>query len=175
MHKHLQNLTNKLEADNQRIFELVSGLDDHQLNYTPKEGKWSVNNIFVHLLIAERLSLAYMKKKSLGIDTLENSGWREFLKSNLLTLSQRVPLKYKAPKVVKEQTLQVLTKTEIIDQFNETLQALRSFLNTIDEKDIHKKIFKHPRVGMLNAVQGVHFFLEHRRHHDPQIRALLKK
>lgn len=175
MHKYLQNLTNKLEADNEKIFALISSLDEHQLNYTPNEGKWSVNNILVHLLIAERLSLAYMAKKSLGIDTLQNSGWREFLKSNLLTLSQRVPLKYKAPKVVKEQTLQVLTKAEIINQFTEQLQSLRSFLNTIHEKDIRKKIFKHPRVGMLNAVQGVHFFLEHRRHHDPQIRTLLKK
>ena len=38
-------------------------------------GKWSVAQIMIHLLSAEKMSLGYMQKKSLAIDTLENTGW----------------------------------------------------------------------------------------------------
>lgn len=174
MNTNFRILTDTLEEDNKRIFNLISKLDNSQLTYTPESGRWSINQILVHLLVAERLSLAYMKKKSLGIETLENSGLRENFKSMLLTISQRIPLKYKAPETVKEQTPDIMTKDELITQFDEQLQSLRSFLETIEEKNIRKKIYKHPRVGMLNPMQGVHFFLEHRRHHQPQIDSLLK-
>ena len=38
-------------------------------------GNWSVAQIMIHLLSAEKMSLGYMQKKSLAIDTLENTGW----------------------------------------------------------------------------------------------------
>ncbi len=51
------------------------------------------------------MSLIYMKKKSLGVDELDDSGILEALKFRFLQASQRIPmLKFKAPKAVVEHT-----------------------------------------------------------------------
>jgi uncharacterized damage-inducible protein DinB len=175
LNKKFQHLINAIERDNQRIFEMLKGLPTSHLNYSPTVHTWSINQILVHLLTAEHLSLTYMKKKSLGIETLENTGVRENFKSLLLTLSQRLPLKFKAPKGVEEQTPDVLPLPELIEKFEGQLTALKTFLETIEDKNVYKKIFKHPRVGMLNATQGINFFLEHRRHHTPQLNRLINR
>ena len=66
-------------------------------------------------------------------------------------------------------------KEELLKSWEETRQELKSFLESIEEKNIHKKIFKHPIGGMLNVIQGVAFLREHLLHHKPQIIKLTKE
>ncbi len=98
MNSKLQKLFNALESDTEKLFTMLSSLTDDRLNYSPSSSKWSINQILIHVLTSERMALSYMKKKSLGIASLKNSGWLESVKLLFLIFSQRMPFKYKHPR-----------------------------------------------------------------------------
>jgi len=170
----LEKLFVSLENDRLKLFQLLTDVDEVTLSRNPNPDKWSIRQIVVHLFISEKLSLGYMKKKSLGIETFENSGWIESVKLLLLILSQRLPFKYKAPKSVVQHTPPDISILEIQHQWNLLRIELKEFLNSIEDKNLKKKIYKHPRAGMLDVVQAITFFREHCIHHLPQIKKLLK-
>src|SRR5688572_10808472 len=105
MHRKLQQIFDELEAERIKWLDKVSLLSKAQFEATPAPGRWSVSYILTHIMTAEKLSLLYMKKKSLGINELDNSGIVEALKHLFLKASQRIPaIKFKAPQVVVDKT-----------------------------------------------------------------------
>jgi hypothetical protein len=172
MKNELVRLLKKAEGERHQLLEKVSTVPAQKF-FFQTEKRWSISQILTHLLISEQLSLRYMKKKSLGIEQLNNSGLIEQVKSMLLTISQRLPFKYKAPTIVLESTPPALSLHEIVAQWSTLRTELQEFLNSIEERNIRKKIYKHPIAGRLNASQAVSFFREHIKHHLPQIKRLL--
>jgi hypothetical protein len=115
-----------------------------------------------------------MKKKSLGVDQLDNAGVLEIFKLTLLKISQRVPVfRYKAPKVLVTSTPTSLPFKDIVSKWDEFRGELKKFLESIPKQHIRKKIYKHHIVGRLDAAQAIVFLREHFQHHMPQIRTLL--
>ena len=173
MHPRLQFYFDEIESSRSDLLDEVSMLSETDFAKQGVNGKWSVAQILTHLLTAERLSLNYMKKKSLGVDKLSNSGAYESFKIAALKISQRIPLKYKAPRVLVEHTPPALSRDEAVSQWNVLREELRSFLEAIDVLNVRKKIYKHAIAGRLDVMQAMQFFQEHIRHHYPQIRAHL--
>ncbi len=129
----------------------------------------------MHLITSEKLTLNYLKKKSLGVDQLPNSRLLESLKMIVLKGSQRLPfLKFNAPKALIENTPQVTYFHEMARDWELSRRDFRKFLESIPEKDIHKLIYKHPVAGRFDIIQCLTFMQEHFNHHLPQINALLK-
>jgi hypothetical protein len=175
MHPLLLKQFNKLEADRQKLLLALRALPNEAILFQAPAGKWSVNQILTHLLTSEKLSLLYMRKKSLGIQHVGDSGMRESLKLTILKVSQRLPLKYKAPGVLLEHTPEALPLRQAIEQWDTVRNDLRNFLDGIADQNVRKMIYKHPVVGMLNVMQAMAFFHEHIHHHWPQVKSLLKK
>jgi uncharacterized damage-inducible protein DinB len=173
MNNVLQTTFNQLEADRQKVFGNLAKLPPEKLNYSP-QGKWSINQIVAHLITAERLSLLYMQKKIQGIEEADDSGIVEELKMLVLIVSQRLPLKFKAPKVVKEHT----SNTDNLEQLNRDWEKVRGdlkqLLETIPDNRINRKIYKHVFAGKLNVKHALRFLREHIIHHMPQIERLSK-
>lgn len=163
---------NALEQQRANLTETVNAVSDEVYLRSPS-AKWSIAQVIAHIITSERLSLMYMRKKSLGIDTLKDSGIRQSIVFMLLKISQRVPLRYRAPKAVVDNTPESLSKEEAFARWEKARQELRDFLDTIPEKHAHRLIFKHPVGGMLDVQQAVGFMYEHVRHHWPQIKRLL--
>ena len=138
------------------------------------EGKWSVSQILSHLIQAEALSLQYMKKKSLGIQSAGDTGILEELKFVFLKYSQRLPFKYKAPAVLGKSGPPEIEFSEIVDHWDKLRDEMFEFLQTIDNSHINRKIYKHAVAGRLNVIQAIKFFDEHLMHHRPQIKRLLQ-
>jgi hypothetical protein len=172
MHKNLFPLMAKLENQRKQIVSEISLISAERYNQS-RNGKWSIATILTHIITSERLSLAYMKKKSRGIETAGEAGWREFFKSELLLISQRLPLRFKTPKAVLENTPPALSIESLTKEWAASRGELITFLETIDASHINKKIYKHPVVGKLNVFQALRFFREHIIHHLPQIKRLL--
>jgi hypothetical protein len=173
MNPKLQRILDRLEAERSDLLQALSTLSDQRFNTHPSPGKWSISQILTHIITSERLTLLYMKKKSLGIDQLDNSGWLESLKMILLRVSQRLPfLTFKAPRFVVEHTPEALSYKEAVEQWNTVRTEMKEFLEAIDEKHARKKIYKHPVAGRLDAAQALEFCGEHIRHHLPQIRKM---
>jgi len=163
----------KLQADTKLLLKDVSALSSVTYHYRPADNKWSISQILTHLLTSERLSLNYMKKKSLGVNDLEETGILENIKFLLLKISQRIPMRYQAPRQVVEQTPAPLSYGDLVRQWEAVRLELFQFLEQIKEENIRKKIYKHPRVGMLDANHALQFLGEHLHHHKPQIQAII--
>ncbi len=174
MNVKLQRLYDQLEADRKMLLAKVELIPEEKFNRQPSPDKWSLGEVLSHIVASEAGSTRYMKKKSLGVDQVDNSGMVESLKLGLLILSQRLPfLKFKAPRIVLDHTPQFHSVESIIRQWDEARTDLKTFLEKVEDKNIRKKIYKHPVVGRLDVVQAVTFYREHIIHHSPQIKRLL--
>lgn len=173
MNPQLDRLFSRLEADRQKLMHLLDGITSEAFHRS-NPGKWSIQQILAHLVASERLSIQYLKKKFQGIEELSVTGIQEDLKMWILVISQRLPLKFKAPKVVVEHTPALKNSDEISTEWNRARQELREVLEWFQDHHLNRKVYKHPVVGKLNIVQMLRFFGEHIAHHAPQIKKLLK-
>jgi uncharacterized damage-inducible protein DinB len=174
MNTKLQRLYDQLEAEKQSILSSINNLSHEQLHFSPK-GRWSVAQILSHIISSEQLSIKYLNKKMLGIQQLNNSGLVEEMQMIVLIVSQRLPFKFKAPKVVVDSTTHYESLESLVTAWGEVRNELRIVLERFKETELKKKIFKHPIAGMLNILQAVRFMREHLIHHTPQIKNLLKQ
>jgi len=164
------------QIEQQRIFLLTTlrEISLEELTYQPAPGKWSLMQILAHLVTAEKMSLAYLQKKILGIDDAADTGWKEDLRIGLLKISQRLPLKFKAPGRVVESTPAYTSFDQLRSDWNNVRAQLADTLERFPENRLKRKVYKHPFAGMLNITQMLIFFREHITHHQPQIRRALK-
>lgn len=89
-------------------------------------------------------------------------------------MSQRLPIKFNAPKPVVASTSTYSNLDELVADWDLTRKELKEVLEQIKESQLKRKVFKHPAVGKLNIVQAVEFMGEHIAHHLPQVNRLLK-
>jgi len=167
-------LFDRLEVQRVQLQHLIKDLSDVELNKHPAE-KWSIAQVLSHLIASEQLSVGYLNKKMLGIQTAEKSGLKEDLKMLLLIVSQRLPFKFKAPRTIVENTPVYGSVDQLISAWDKTRVDLKEVLQKFEDDQINLKIFKHPRAGMLNIQQAIRFFREHIIHHTPQVKNLLKQ
>lgn len=172
MNRRLHKIYSALQIQREDILYAVKAAPE-KFQLAPKPGKWSISQILTHIVTAEKLSLGYMKKKIQSVDQLNNSGISETLRLWLLIVSQRVPLKYKAPKVMIESTPDALSFDELVKEWDHVRNDLAAFLEGIEEKNVRKVIYKHPYAGRFDAHQALIFLHEHIIHHKPQIDRIL--
>lgn len=174
MNARVKPLFDRLEVQRDQLQHLIKDLSDVELNKHPPE-KWSIAQVISHLIASEQLSVGYLNKKMLGIQTAEKSGLKEDLKMLLLIVSQRLPFKFKAPRTIVENTPVYGSVDQLISAWDKTRVDLKEVLQKFEDDQINLKIFKHPRAGMLNIQQAIRFFREHIIHHTPQVKNLLKQ
>ena len=172
MNSKLQHLFDSLETDRINLMSALKTLSPDKLQRAP-EGKWSIHQILAHIIAAEKLSVMYLNKKILGIKDVEDTGLLEEIKMVLLQISQRLPLKFKAPRVVVENTHAYASMEELTKDWGKTRVELKTLLEKFEDTHIRKKIYKHIRAGRLNIQHALMFLREHIIHHTPQIKKLL--
>src|SRR2546429_9308785 len=119
MEPRLQKLYSKVEDQRRDLLLSLNNLPTEKLNYH-LPGKWSINQIIAHLIAAENLSVKYLNKKILAVNEVEDTGLVEELKMVLLVASQRLPLKFKAPKVVVDQTINETDLSKLVKAWGKT-------------------------------------------------------
>jgi uncharacterized damage-inducible protein DinB len=174
MHTKLQHLFEKIESQRRRVLDLLKNLPTEQLNQKPSPEKWSASEVLSHLISAERLSIGYIKKKIQGVEKISDTGLVEEAKMTLLKVSQRISgLKFKAPKYVVENTSFYSDLPSLEKEWQQTRNELKQILETISERHLNRKIYKHAVVGYLNIQHAIIFFGEHVTHHTPQLKKLI--
>jgi hypothetical protein len=174
LNTQLTILFNTLEKQRADLISLIQGISPEAINNHP-DGKWSITQIISHLIASEQLSVKYLNKKILGIDTAPKTGIAEELKMIVLKISQRLPFKFKAPKVLAENTPIYENIEQLTETWNQTRADLKKVLEKFQDNQINRKVYKHPIAGMLNIEQALKFFREHIIHHTPQVKNLLKQ
>jgi hypothetical protein len=174
VNRQLQQSFQEFEAQRHEILSWIGSLSESQL-HQHHPGKWSIAQIISHLIASERLSVNYLNKKIQAIDTLRNSTWLDALKMNVLILSQRLPLKYKAPRVIVENTQVYENAHTLISRWDQVRKELETVLEKFQDGQLRRKVFRHPVAGRLNIRQMMRFLREHIIHHTPQIKRRLKQ
>ena len=172
MNTKLQQIFDSLETQRNQLFISLNSLTVEKLNQQPTNG-WSINQVIAHLITAERLSIMYLHKKIQAINEVENTGLLEELKMVVLIISQRLPFKFKAPKVVVENTKSSTSLHQLEQDWNAVRNELKIVLEKFNDDQIKRKIYKHVVAGKLNIQQTLLFFREHVIHHQQQIKRLL--
>lgn len=174
MYTPLLNLYTKLEQQRRSLLMSLNSHDHEKLSQSPAPNRWSVIQILVHLLTSERLALQYMKKKVQAIESLPDSGWKESLKMIAFRISQRLPLRFKAPAMIIPVS-ENISLSEITQQWGEIRKEYEQFLESIEPGHARRLIYKHPFVGRFNVGQAMEILYEHIGHHKPQISRLVKR
>lgn len=173
MHKSIQKNYNKLIADYDKLLQTVNALPAEIIYQPMQENKWSVVQTLQHLNFAFVSSINYLKKKLQG-DTFEYNPIAGWVRSYLLNSQLRTTKKFKAPKGLPE-PIEITTIETVINEWNTIQSELKQILEELPENLVNKNIFRHPRVGLINASQMITFFSAHLYHHEQQIQQYLSE
>lgn len=138
---------------------------------TPPIGGWSYSEVYSHILTANLMSFIALEKclnKTAEIKT-RKPDWRVRL---ILFLGRFPPGKLKAPKIISD-----LIKKIIIEEASNQLIKIRKKIEDLNVNfknfDINYKM-KHPRLGYLDAKNWLRFMFIHTKHHEMQIKRIVK-
>ncbi len=174
MHPSYRSRYLALESELNILFEELSGFSFEDLDKKPYPGAWSVLEILQHVIIVEKQSLAYIKKKTSYPDTLKDAKFTEHFRKFLLYLYLRAPIKIKAPAVVSEERFdQGISFEELIEDWREARQELMDFLESVPEEWVNKLIYR-IFVGRMTLDGMLLFFREHFGRHKKQVKRTLK-
>ncbi len=169
MSAELHQQFERLEDQRTALFARVDGLDDGALNQPPAEGKWSIIQVMSHLTVAEKLSLAGIRKKMANRAGLQKAGLAGRARSAFLRLVLRLPVRIKAPAralpaVPERQDLETTRR-----QWDEVRAAWRKTIGSFPPELSDQGIFRHPVVGLMSFAQALRFIEAHVEHHAKQI------
>lgn len=122
--------------------------------------------------MSEDLSLQYMLKKSKAGDDMLQRQLKPRLLLQVLYVVFALGMKFKMPKVLTGPEITSLEELE--NDWNQTREKLKNFIEKYPEKWNNKAVYKHPFVGMLNLKDSVSFFNSHLNHHIIQVKRIDK-
>ncbi len=173
MDKKLEQLFNQLEKQRAGLMVELKSASNDQFNHSAN-GKWSISQIVGHVITAEQLSVAYINKKINAINEVDNTGLLGEIKLMVFIISQRLPIKYKAPANLGDKPKSFADVANLEKDWNEARIQLKKLLDRFPASGLKKKIYRHPVMGRCNIVHALIFFREHIVHHKPQIDRQLK-
>jgi hypothetical protein len=134
----------------------------------PSEKEWSMVQVLLHLIIAEELSLGYVRHKLSRHAELKNAGLKSWLRYQVVVLFLRFKKKIKAPAQIAVIPDDV-TPAETLQRWQVLRSEWKRTLETMPEELLDKEIFRHPVTGFMNISQTLRFLREHILHHVAQI------
>lgn len=153
-----------------KLFDLLAHYSDHELNQSPGQHKWSPTQIMNHLILSEKLSIAYCQKKLSFNPNLKKSGFMTTLRTNMIRGYLYSPLKFKAPSIIntpvlpKEDTIENIRKN-----WNKVRNDLKDFINDLPESMLDKELYKHPFGGRISVLGMLKVMEAHFDNHRKQI------
>ena len=153
--------------------DLLDTVTDEQFAETPKDGGWSIAEVYSHVLQATLGASIAIERCING--TCDTSRKGLSLIGRFVLFFRRFPGRVKTPKA--EASRMTVAKISKEDARNLIIKC-RGRIDTIapriaDETGIHK--IKHTRMGMLNGKQWFRFALIHLKHHLKQIDRIKNK
>lgn len=168
MNAQLQRNFNKLEADRKALFTELKQYTDELLNKKPAPEAWSVAEVIGHLLTAEEMSLAYLKKKMQDTASAKPEGIKQKWRWLLVQIVFTFDIKFKAPDIVTPK-MGFTTLAELDKRWSETRSQTADVLNRLSDKELNSQLWKHAVAGKLNLHHMVAFFGIHFNRHKKQI------
>lgn len=156
-----------------KLFAELKIHSDEVINQKPSPDAWSVADIINHLIAGEQYVFSYVSKKIKEGKSASPTGITAQIKRNILKIAFALPIKFKVPKSVAPVS-EYTTLKDLEAKWNNASKNMHELLNSLDEAEFNKDIWKHPRVGKINFVQMIDFAIDHFKRHGKQIQRTLK-
>ena len=164
------------DANLAKLITELSQQDPATLAKKPAPNAWSVLEVMEHLRLAESFAMAYIKKKLSFNPTLPASNWQSRLRSFLLDLTLRLPIKRKAPKGVNVDNIKLDKDfATLAKEWQDQRTELRAFLMELPSELYSKQVYKHPFGGRMSLAGMLSFYNTHFDRHSKQIQRTLAK
>lgn len=158
-----------METQRTSLFQQISKLSATQLYYKPSPDSWSIIETMHHVYLSELGTYRFIAKKIPHATSLPRATCSNFLKTWLLKIMLRSPIKFKVPSRAPVWPSADIKIDELMIQWNELHKQFADLLNTIDLPSAEKQWFKHPVIGYMNIYQTLDFLKEHFQHHLRQL------
>jgi uncharacterized damage-inducible protein DinB len=173
MSQQLLNQAREINEIHTSYMNKAKPLSYEQFNKKPAPDQWSIAQVLHHLWNAYNFSQTFMEKRIQEKKVTQTTGLKTLYKYILLQVALALPIKYKAPRAIADLPAEV--SFDVLEQsFKQTALNYEKMLDNLPAALEDKEIFKHPRVGYLNASQTFSFIKAHALHHKAQIENLLK-
>lgn len=176
MDTQLEQQFGKLQQSLSQLFMHLDQVPEELMSKCVEEGKWSVLQVMHHVMMAEKGSLAYMRKKLQHFDDRKppKAGFRELIRSFALTTFLMSPFKAKSPERIAAFPEQI-NYNELKITWLQTRKELDAFLEELPNEVLELALYKHPIAGRLNVSQCLNFFQSHFNRHRKQIDRIVSK
>lgn len=158
----------------QETWNLTVGLSEETLLQKPSPDQWSVQEVIQHLYISESISLDYIQYKLKDAHKVKKSSMMNSLRSWVLSVALKSPLKFKAPPVISSKAMPSgedwATTRQKMDDLH---QQFVDIAIAIPPEMLSKELFRHPMAGRMTLGEMFSFLKDHNRHHQAQIRRTL--
>lgn len=157
-----------LESERAEIVGLLRDAGPELSSFSPPDGAWSPLQVAAHLVHAETLSLASIRKRLDRADRAPSAGLAGRFRSLLLKLVLRSGKRVKAPDIVAEAAEDPELEPTIA-AWDGARAGWRELFEEIPEEWAPRALYKHPIAGVLSLAGALEFQREHVLHHRPQI------
>jgi hypothetical protein len=152
------------------LFRKLEGYSHQQLSRQPDPDTWSPLMVVKHMMLAEGYSQDYVKKKLSYDPKIPRAGFMAALRSIVLSVYFRSPLKWEAPKVIGDNAL--AGTYQLADLKKDWLQQrkeLEQIMMQLPPDRYKEEVYKHPFAGRLSIKGMLHFYQGHFERHRGQI------
>lgn len=168
MDTSLQKKFDRLENTRSVLLMMVKDVEERKIYHKTTPEKWSIVQTLAHMVDAEQQSVSYMNKKIRASLALPRTGIGSLLKSVFLKVMMRLPLKYRAPKVLRESpNEQSIHQLEM--EWDKVRADLQRLLDSLPKELLNRDFFKHPFTGYMNIYHALDFMQDHFNRHMRQI------
>ena len=173
MSSKLHSIFKELETKKNCFQEKVSSVSSKKLAVKPAENKWSVIQIYFHVVKTEMVTTLAIENSLKHKDELQKSGLEEFVNSKMLSIAIKSPFKIKSPKIVANPP-ETYKRKELDNKWNSVREKLSKIIDEFPIELENKNTFKHPYTGYMNIFRTLKFLSIHIDNHLQQIERVLK-
>lgn len=174
MIKHLIEKCDRLDQSLATLLTDLSKHPDEDLAKRPAPNAWSPLEILQHIMIVEKASLQYTRKKTSYPDSLKNAGISRHFRKWLLWFFMALPVKIKAPPVVDERNFDKnATLKSIKNDWENFRAALRAYFENAAQSWENKLTYRHFIAGRLTFDGMLLLFELHFKRHEKQLKRTL--
>lgn len=174
MRPSLQPQWQRLEKIKQEYQQqYVEQLSPAQLAFKPTAEAWSIQQVLRHVVTVEQLSILSLARQK-GSNKSRRKSVGTSLRSALLRIMLKSPLKFKAPSIPELQPEEQQNIPALLQEWETVRLQLQQFLDAFPEDRLDYEIYRHPRSGWLTLLQALQFLEDHLRHHQQQLERIRK-
>lgn len=161
-----------LEAEKQKLLDLVGAHSQAQQQFRPSEYEWSMLDVIEHLVGAERGTNLFFRKYPPN-EATRSMKLKNHFYSMLTQLALMSPFKFPAPGKLKPPQGNTSLE-EWKTKWKGERVVLKEILANFPDEKIKFSVFKHPGSGPMDMGNVIVFLKNHVKHHIYQINRIKK-